>query len=422
MRSAAILSEVLENLTPSAAEIRNAKAATREVISRVLRAVKSYKAKVLVGGSGAKNTQLRGNHDIDIFILFPYRDFAGKDSVISDHVAKALRKTFPRYERLHGSRDYFQTVYKGYTFEFIPILAIRSHEQAKNITDISPLHARFVNRAIGNRRNDVRLLKAFCKAQGIYGAESYIRGFSGYACEVLIIHYGSFTRLLSLASRWKSGTVLDPVHTYKNKDARLYLNKSKIQSPLILIDPVQPSRNVTAALNEESFVTFVSSAKRFCAKPSAAIFLRNKLSRADIVARKKKGELLLLVDAQPEPGKTDVKGASLYIRHERIKKEMSSYFTLKRSGWEWDEKGPALLWYILSATLPSPTESRKGPLVKDKLHAQRFRKAHRTTSVKRGRLWAKVPRRWTTPQKLLTDILSQKAFKKKLRKVRVQWT
>jgi len=81
----------------------------------------------------------------------------------------------------------------GILFEFIPVVTIHKASDAQNITDISPLHVAWVNKHIGKLRNDIRLAKLFCKAQGLYGAESHIRGFSGYLLELLVIAYGGFS-------------------------------------------------------------------------------------------------------------------------------------------------------------------------------------------------------------------------------------
>lgn len=44
----------------------------------------------------------------------------------------------------------------------------------------------------GQGFDEIKIAKAFCHATGCYGAESYIKGFSGYALELLIYHYKSF--------------------------------------------------------------------------------------------------------------------------------------------------------------------------------------------------------------------------------------
>ena len=47
------------------------------------------------------------------------------------------------------------------------------------------------------------LFKYFLKQKGIYGAESYNKGISGYLAEVLIINFGSFLNTLEFFSKAK---------------------------------------------------------------------------------------------------------------------------------------------------------------------------------------------------------------------------
>jgi len=168
-----LLQEVLKDIKPSLQEERE----TKKKISRILMAIKKKlpRCTVVLGGSGQKGTWLRDSHDFDVFVEFP-RSFKGKN--ISDLLGSKIKSVF-RVQELHGSRNYFQTKQEGFTVEIIPILRISKADQAANITDISPLHAKWVNKH-KKLRDDIRLTKQFFKASRVYGAESYINGFSGY--------------------------------------------------------------------------------------------------------------------------------------------------------------------------------------------------------------------------------------------------
>src|SRR3989344_1107382 len=139
-------------------------------------------ARAILGGSGAKDTWLAGNHDVDIFVLFNYQKYSGQSSELANFLEPIFKKVFSKEKisRVHGSRDYFQLYYQGFFFEVIPILQISSSLQAINITDISPLHSLWANKYTKGLKDEIRLIKQFCRAQKVYGAESYIGGFSGY--------------------------------------------------------------------------------------------------------------------------------------------------------------------------------------------------------------------------------------------------
>src|SRR3989338_153761 len=179
-----------------------------ETASNVISKLNLKDASAMLGGSIAKGTWLSGNNDIDIYVRFN-KDSAEKD--ISKLLENAL-KSFKGVKKVHGSRDYFQIDNDNLIVELIPILKIGSPGEAKNITDISPLHVEWVTKALFKKPNladDIRLAKSFLGAAGIYGAESYIHGFSWYSVEILIIHYGGFERFLKAASKWKNKTIID---------------------------------------------------------------------------------------------------------------------------------------------------------------------------------------------------------------------
>ncbi len=416
-----ILKHVLSEISPTPPEQRRAEMAASEVVAKINKALRDKGAKAIVGGSNKKQTQLRNTFEIDVFVLFDYKKYAQNDTVISNLLERALAKSFKKKEKVHGSRDYFQIQIPPYTFEAIPILSISSSRQAKNITDVSPLHAKWVSRNAKNTLNDIRLTKAFMSACGVYGAESYVRGFSGYACEILTIHYGGFLKLLRTSKVWKDKQVIDPEKHYKSKNPLMELNKSKTESPLIIIDPVQPSRNVTAALSRESLNVFVKEAEKFLKHPSKGVFKRKTLSKKELINSKGKETELLLVEVSPEKNKKDVMGAAILGKYELLRKGiLENNFQLKKSAWQWDG-GKALLWFFISKKYPPESEQRKGPSETDKINSKRFRQKHKKTFKSKGRLFAIVKREFPTPKALAKSIMAKENFKTRINSTEAEW-
>ena len=205
-----LLNEVLEDIKPSNEYERDILDKAKNIIDKINKSIKD--AKAVLGGSGAKGTWLK-TFDADIFVKFNYNKFKDKSDKLSDILEKFLKKNF-KITKLHGSRDYFQIRQEKFTFEIVPILDIKKAEQARNITDVSPLHSNFVLKH-KNLIDDMRLTKQFFKAAKVYGAESYIRGFSGYVCEILTIYYGSFLNLIKTIPKWKEKTVMDILNTIR---------------------------------------------------------------------------------------------------------------------------------------------------------------------------------------------------------------
>ena len=283
-----ILQSVLLETEPSSEKLQEAKKLSENTLKKINNTLRNTKAKASIQGSFRKQTQLKNFFDIDVFVQFDYKHYVSKEREISNILEKRLKKTFKNLKRVHGSRDYFQTNQDRYVFEIIPILEIKSHEKAKNITDISPLHTKWVAKNSKNITSEIKLTKTFLKAQNIYGADSYIKGFSGYACEILTIHYGSFLKLLKATKKWKAQQIIDNEKHYRRKDPLLYLNKSKTRSPLVLIDPVQPNRNATAALNKRSYNLFRKKAAGFLLNPSTSFFVQKKPDKETIKKNRKK--------------------------------------------------------------------------------------------------------------------------------------
>lgn len=427
------MKELLEGLKeewrPSDRETLEVKKIAGAFVRKLASSLKKarIKARPIVGGSGAKGTWLKGLHDIDVFVCFDYAKYKEKSAELSELLAAAIKKAFPKYERLHGSRDYFRVKTGGYNFELVPILLIKKAGQARNITDASLLHSEWVKMKIRKKSalaDDIRLTKAFCRAQRVYGAESYVRGFSGYACEVLTAYYGSFLQLITAAAaKWKkqisSGKkiIVDAERHYKGKDPLSELNQAKVQSELIVIDPVQKDRNATAALSNEVLEKFIAAAAGFTGKPAKSFFERQQVT-VEKLRQKAKGKKLTVVEAKPLSGKEDVVGAKLVKAFEHILLQLKEKgFDVSESGWEW-EKGSklAMLWYIVNRAVPKP-EVRYGPPLSSKLHAEKFKEEHEGKKGKRlfeksGRLYAMIEREYKLPEQLISAVISEDAYLK----------
>jgi len=406
-----LLSEILEEIKPSKEEEKSLRIIIDEFLKKLS---KIPDAKPILGGSGAKNTYLKKTHDADIFVKFNFKKFSGNSIIISDLLHKFLKKNFRKVLRLHGSRDYFQINMNGFTFEIVPILDISTPENAENITDISPLHAKWVKK-YSKLTDEIRLAKAFCRAQWIYGAESYINGFSGYVLEILVINYKSFMNLLKASQKWKPKQVIDIMKHHKNPF--IEVNKSKLQSPIIVIDPVQPGRNAAAALSEEKYAQFISAAKAFLKKPSKSFFKAKEFDLGKIRSRHRSKNLVIL-NAKPKPGTYDVEGTKILKAFERISRQLEQHdFKIIDNGWHWDKKSPATLYFAFDKKPLSSERILEGPPIKVKQHAVIFRKKHKKTFVKARRLYAKVKREFRNPQELLKKILKDKQLAGKLSKL-----
>ena len=301
--------------------------------------------------------------------------------------------------------------------EVVPIIKINKSEEALNITDISPLHALWVNKKAQKLKDEIRLAKQFCRANKLYGAESHISGFSGYVLEILISYYGSFEKLLKASLKWKDKEVIDPEKHYKNKHLALFhLNNSKLQSPIIVVDPVDKERNAAAALSKEKMKQFQKVAKQYLKSPSEKLFVKEEISKEKLM--KEKGHLLFLTIV-PVEGKHDVVGVKLLKAFEFLRDELSC-FKVKKAGWNWNENdSEAAFYFILKEDKLSEFEVRNGPPLKLAEHVKHFKKVNKNTFTKEGKLFARIKVKHPNLEDFIKNLLSQEYFKEKVKKVKL---
>lgn len=412
-----IVAKALKKYKPSKAEEKALNSKIALFLKRLNKHLEALNAVAVLGGSAAKGTWLKNPDDADIFVLFDYAKYSEESQNLSPYLELAIKKLKMKYLRVHGSRDYFQIVKAGFKFELIPVLKLSRARDAKNITDVSPLHATWVKRSIKSSRNptiadEIRLMKVFCRANGLYGAESYIAGFSGYVCEILTIFYGSFLNVLEGSLTWKDNgkETIDPENFYKEKSIVEELNSSKTISPLILVDPVQSDRNAAAALSREKYLAFKQTAFDFLKDASMARFEKKKLTAGYFkeLSLENKDSYVFVIDAVGQEGKEDVIGCQLLKVFEHIGLRINENdFKLVSSGWNFDRVSKAKMWFVVSSVQLSPLKIQMGPPLEKKKDILRFREKHDVTFEQDRRLYAEVPRKFIKPEELLKYIVSE---------------
>ncbi|MCD4666293.1 CCA tRNA nucleotidyltransferase [archaeon] len=391
--------QILSKIKPNEKDKKKVKKLVNKFID------KYPKLKLELAGSLAKDTWLRNNCDIDIFVKFDYKKYKDKD------ISKLLKKKLGNVSTVHGSRDYYQLKKGRYVFELIPVLDIKKSKEAVNITDVSPLHAKWVKKNLKDS-DQVRLAKQFCRANNLYGAESYIGGFSGYILEVLVTHYGSFIDLIKNAAEWKDKEIIDIEKYYKSKKEVLdKLNKSKI-SPLIIIDPVQKDRNAAAGLSEKRLKKFIKLCQEFMKKPSDNFFYESKINlRKDKVA---------LINIKPNKGKKDSIGGKLSKFYGFIENRLNKEgFIVEESDFLFGKK--AMMWFYLEKLYLDKKMRHYGPPKKDKANLEKFRNKWEGKRVffDKGKSYVNVERELYDAKSFINDILkkNKKHFKRSKLKV-----
>lgn len=280
------LKDIKKRIRPTETEKERVEKNSRLLKNRLKEAIEELDedAEVFLGGSTAKGTWLRGGYDLDFFLRFK----RGKN--YSERLKKICEETFDDFKKIPGSRNYYKIIEDGVEVEVVPVKYIEDPKEAENPMDVSPLHVLYVSGHVGDKKDEVRLLKKFLRSINCYGAETWIKGFSGYCAELLILKYGSFRTLVETMESERPKVYLDLESHYKNKEeAFKALKDSKIKgSPLVLIDPVQPNRNAAAALSYPTFARFIFNSRIFLKNPNKDFFKEDKIKIEGVKKKSKK--------------------------------------------------------------------------------------------------------------------------------------
>ena len=414
-----VLKEELELIQVSNQE----KNELKKIVDATMQTIKSkidnlgIDAELFIGGSFAKGTLIKkSNYDVDIFLRFDkeYSEEQMREKFKRIFFWFKIPKHKAKIKLIHGSRDYYQillTSPRKVCIEIIPVLKIIKPEQARNVIDLSYLHVTYVKKKLKEKPeliNEILLMKAFCHGQKCYGAESYVSGFSGYALELLIIHYGSFAKLLNEMMNYRQRMIIDIAGHYQTiEEVVKSMNSSKIQCPIILIDPTLKERNTASALSKETFEKFKESATSFIKNPSIEFFTDKpvEISHLNKIAWDNDG-FVGIIEIKTNKQSGDIAGTKLLKFSKFLSRDVSKNFDILKQEFEYDDKNKARVYYVLK----NKSEIiLTGPLINHQQAVQGFKKAHPVWYVQGNRIFSARPANITIKEFL-------KGFKKSNKK------
>lgn len=261
--------KMLEELKPTQEIVGSVEDAVDEMFDqlRQIEEKNDYGFEPELVGSVAKGTFLR-DLDIDMFIKFP-RDVAQSDM---ERIAlKIGREILGEPVERYAEHPYIHGRYKGFKSDIVPCYDLGEDEGLITSVDRTPLHTEYIEDNLSkDEKDEVVLLKGFLKGIGAYSAETKVRGFSGYLCELLVHHYGSFKKVLEESQSWEIGERIELIDSDREFD-----------EPLVVIDPTDSERNVASALSEENMTYFIYAAKRYLDESRREFFLPNEITVKD---------------------------------------------------------------------------------------------------------------------------------------------
>lgn len=387
---------MLKRVRPSQDDRARLHEISDSIISRIddLAEERGLKLKAMLVGSAARNTWLAGDHDLDIFLGMP------PDADLGEAM-KIARLVAPDHEEKYAEHPYVHARLDGFEVDLVPCYLVPDASSLKSAVDRTPFHTEYVARRIVGLEDDVLLLKQFMKGIEVYGSELKVGGFSGYLTELLVLFFGSFQRVLQAASSWKPGEFLDLEGC----------SKKEHDEPLVVVDPVDPARNVAAALTLDRMLQFSAASRCFLAEPSLDFFFPDPvapLSDDELAAQiNERKSLLILVDFQAPPVVEDVLFPQLRKAEESVKALLERHgFRLLRSDVASYRDRAAILIEMEVWEL-SRVCRRSGPPVWEAEHQSRFLAAHPLPLsgpyIVEGRALVETARKYTRAEDLVAS-------------------
>ena len=397
-----IRATILSSIKPSEKEREKLKTLAEKIIGRIDSIGKAENIDIfgILVGSSARGTWISGEHDLDIFIMFPpegLREFLEEKGL---YIARKIAKDAESFEERYAEHPYIHAVIEGFEVDLVPAFNVESAGEIKSAVDRTPFHNKYVTFRIKGLEDDVLLLKQFQKGIGVYGSELKTHGFSGYLVELLVIHYGSFEKALEAACDWKFGIVIDiEKHgTIVHKD------------PIVVIDPTDPGRNVAAALSLDNMCIFMDKACDFLKNYDESYFhvhIPQPLGDTDyktIICER--GTCLIAVEFEAPDEVEDVLFPQLYKLEESCREMLErNDFRVYNSG-VWAKEKAVVLYELESANLPD-VKKHTGPIVGTKEHAAAFKSKYETANkfsnvyIRNGKYMVEIPRKFSNARKLV---------------------
>jgi len=284
---------------------------------------------------------------------------------------------------------------ENHDIDIVPCYKIEKIEQMKSSVDRTPLHTKFVLENMSEKqKDDTRILKKFMKLINVYGSEFKIMGFSGYLCELLILYYGSFENVIKEASKWR----------FKQKIVFEKIEKD-FSDPLIIIDPVDSSRNAASCVSLQKFSEFIYYSRKFLKD--------KKFEEIKTEYKKSEGTELIVLNFN-----TDLIEDLLFPQLRKTRDFIKGYlekndFRIYRS----KVFNSGILFELEVFELPK-MKIHRGPFVYDEKNCENFIEKHNKVFITGDRLCTEVERKFRTAKECIEFLIKKReGFGKDLKKV-----
>jgi len=425
-----VLDKARKEVTPTAQEKKAFEKVISKAVAVTMEVIKPPGLGYTLAGSFIRDTWMPDKKEFEIFIMFPENTSREKLEKQGLEVGKQIvDKLNGRYVVAYAEHPYIRATTEGFDIDIVPCYRLKSAKKIKSAVDRTPFHNRWIEKYFPKGLSgEVRLFKQFTKTLGVYGSDTKTQGFAGYLTELLITHYGSFESLAYEASHWQPGRVfIDLQKHHKGGQAKIPddLRQRFKGQPLIVIDPVDPNRNVAASFTPENFARFVLACERFVKHPSINAFFPKpeKINISQLFKLiEERGSKFLLIQFQRPDVIDDTLWPQLRRTANRLKDIMHEYdfmvidwgvhsdlFDVKEAKSKPRHSGNSYMLLELGVWKLPAIRKIIGPPVFIRQRASEFKKKYQRLGkvwVEGDRLAAEVKREFLDARKKLEDTLS----------------
>ncbi len=398
-----IRASIISRIKPTEAEKARLAVLSESIILKIntIAEKESISANAQLVGSSARGTWISGEHDLDIFIMFP-PDIERKELEEKGlYIARKVAQEAQSFEERYAEHPYIHAILDGFEVDLVPAFNVERASEIKSAVDRTPFHNIYVASMIKGLEDEVLLLKQFMKGIGVYGSELKTHGFSGYLVELLVIHYGSFMKVLEASCDWKPGITIDI-----EKHGSVSHNE-----PLVVVDPTDPARNVAAALSLDNMCIFIDRACAFLEAPDEAYFTLSVLESLSDDKFKKildaRRTSLIAIELDAPDVVEDVLFPQLHKLESSVNEMLERYdFCVYNSNaWASDKKA-VVLFELENSRLPL-VKKHGGPFVWSKEHALAFKYKYKDSEkfsnvfIRDGKYMVEIPRKYPVAKELV---------------------
>jgi len=184
--------------------------------------------------------------------------------------------------------------------------------------------------------------------------------------------------------------------------------RKRFKEHLIVLDPVDPNRNVASAVSQEAFWTLTEAARAFLKKPKKVFFFPREVESSCMhlleEIRKRASNLLFIAIKDDDVEVPDVLWGQLHKSKKAIAKhlEKADFNVFRSAVWSDEKTKHIFIFELEDVNLPSAMK-KMGPPVEMAKNGESFVKKHLEAEETISGPWIEGNRWWVEAKRVYTD-------------------